>query len=79
MSGPQIDMDGNIERECSALGGLFQQIITDMKVCIVCRILCPSLKAHLGPPRPTLYSYVHANAHENILNLKATSLLFSVM
>lgn len=24
-------MEGNIERECSALGGLFQQIITDMK------------------------------------------------
>lgn len=25
-------MDATIERECSALGGLFQQIITDMKV-----------------------------------------------
>jgi hypothetical protein len=25
-------MEGNIERECSALGGLFQQIVTDMKV-----------------------------------------------
>jgi hypothetical protein len=25
-------MEGNIERECSALGGLFQQIINDMKV-----------------------------------------------
>jgi len=24
-------MEGNIERECSALGGLFQQIVTDMK------------------------------------------------
>lgn len=27
-------MDVSIERECSALGGLFQQIITDMKVLI---------------------------------------------
>jgi hypothetical protein len=25
-------MEGNVERECSALGGLFQQIINDMKV-----------------------------------------------
>lgn len=25
-------MDATIERECSALGGLFQQIVTDMKV-----------------------------------------------
>lgn len=25
-------MEGNVERECSALGGLFQQIISDMKV-----------------------------------------------
>lgn len=25
-------MEGNIERDCSALGGLFQQIISDMKV-----------------------------------------------
>jgi hypothetical protein len=27
-------MEGNSERECSALGGLFQQIINDMKVSI---------------------------------------------
>ena len=25
-------MDVSVEKECSALGGLFQQIITDMKV-----------------------------------------------
>jgi hypothetical protein len=27
-------MEGTVERECSALGGLFQQIINDMKVSI---------------------------------------------
>ncbi|GLH02429.1 Protein of unknown function, partial [Gryllus bimaculatus] len=28
----EINMEPNIERECSALGGLFQQIIADMKI-----------------------------------------------
>jgi len=33
-------MEGNIERECSALGGLFQQIVTDMKVSYNNQIYC---------------------------------------
>lgn len=28
-----LNMDLNIEKECSALGGMFQQIMNDMKVC----------------------------------------------
>lgn len=32
MAATQGKMEGNIEREYGALGGLFQQIINDMKV-----------------------------------------------
>lgn len=35
-------MDATIERECSALGGLFQQIVTDMKVRDVFTVLLDS-------------------------------------
>lgn len=27
-------MEGNIERDCSMLGGLFQVLINDLKVCV---------------------------------------------
>ena len=37
-------MEGNIERECSALGGLFQQIVTDMKVSYNKYIYCENNK-----------------------------------
>lgn len=58
-------MDATIERECSALGGLFQQIITDMKVQnirftwarpIALGTLCAPHIFHARPMSLTVYS-----------------------
>ena len=32
METPVVEIENNLDKECSALGGLFQQIISEMKV-----------------------------------------------